>query len=171
LKIEPPVLLAMIVLCGAAQSAQSKDLGLAGTYELLMCKGECSFSERANVLRTAVIVILDRAIKRKDAERIDSTYHDLKSTEAKACYTLKYPDRQVSGVTAWSLDRKTISFTLVRSKDSWYSVRVERNGDVLRGVGNFWSAGVAPPPGFIPDTIVGRRRGPADVAACKAEVK
>jgi hypothetical protein len=165
------VLLAVVALAGGAQATEAKDRGNAGTYELLICKGPCSFTERGKVLRTAVIVILDRAIKRKDAERIDSTYHDLKSTEAKACYTLTYPDRQVSGVTAWSLDRKTISFTLVRSKDSWYSVRVERNGDVLRGVGNFWSAGVAPPPGFVPDTIVGRRRGPADVAACKAEAK
>lgn len=166
------VLLALIALSGAAQAAgKPKDHGVAGTYELLVCKGECSFTDGGNVLRTAVIVLFDRAMKRKDTERVNSTYQDLKSNEVRACYTLTYPDRRVSGVTAWSLDRKTLSFTLVHSKDSWYSIRVERNGDLLKGVGNFWSAGVAPPPGFVPDTIVGRRRGPADITACKAEAK
>jgi hypothetical protein len=166
LKIESLVLLA-IVLGGTAQSAVSKDRGIPGTYELLICKGPCSFTERGNVLRNAVIVLFDRAMSRKDVERIDSTYLNLHDDKAKACYVLSFPNRQVLGATAWMLDRKTLSFTLTRSKDSWYSVRVERNGDLLSGVGNFWSAGVAPPPNFIPDTIVGRRRGPPDISACK----
>jgi len=159
-------MLVLAVTAGAAQSAASKDRGIAGTYELLICKGPCAFSERGNVLRTGVIVLFDRAMKRKDVDRIDSAYHDFKNDPPKACYTLTYPNRQTSGVTSWTLEGKTLSFTLMRSKDSLYSVRVERKGDLLSGVGNFWSA--APPPGFIPDTIVGRRLGPADIAACKA---
>jgi hypothetical protein len=168
LKIQPLVLLTLAVVGGAAQSAGvSKDRGVAGTYELLICKGPCSFTERGNVLRTAVIVLFDRAMRRNDVARIDSTYLDFRYDNAKACYLLTYPNRRASGVTAWMLDRKTLSFTLMHSPDSWYSVRVERKGDLLSGVGNFWSAGVAPPPNFIPDTIVGRRRGPADISACK----
>lgn len=161
------LLLAMIAMSAAAHAAENKDRGVAGTYDLLICKGECSFTERRNVLRTAVIVLFDRAMRRDDVARIDSTYLDFRYDKAKACYLLNYPNRQASGVTAWMLDRHTLSFTLMHSPDSWYSVRVERKGDLLSGVGNFWSAGVAPPPDFIPDTIVGRRRGPADVAACK----
>jgi hypothetical protein len=157
----------LILTCSAAQSARSKDRAIAGTYELIICKGQCSFTERGNVLRTAIIVFFDRVMKRQDVERIDSTYHDFKYDPAKACYILTNPNRQTSGVTSWTLNGKTLSFSLMRSPDSWYSVRVERNGDLLKGVGNFWSAGVAPPAGFVPDTIVGRRRGPADVAACK----
>ena len=168
MKIESLVLLVVTVLGGAAQSALAKDRGVAGTYELLICKGECSFSERANVVRTGVIVLFDRSMKRKDIEGIDSTYLDFRYEPAKACYILTFPNGHTSGVTAWTLERKTLYFTLTHSPDSWYSVRVERKGDLLSGVGNYWSAGVAPPPGFIPDTIVGRRRGPADVAACKA---
>lgn len=171
MKIETLALFFAAVVSGAAQSAEaSKDQGVAGTYELLICKGRCSFTERGNVLRTAVIVLFGRAMKRKDVETLDPAYLDFRYDKAKACYVLTYPNRQSSGVTAWLLDRKTLSFTLVRSKDSWYSVRVERKGDLLSGVGNFWSAGVAPPPGFTPDTVVGRRRGPPDIAACRAAV-
>jgi hypothetical protein len=164
-------LLLAIVISAAARAAQTKDRGVAGTYDLLICKGECSFTERRNVLRTAVIVLFDRAMRREDVARIDPAYVDSRQGKARACYLLNYPNRQAAaGVSAWMLDRHTLSFTLVHSPDSWYSVRVERNGDLLSGVGNFWSAGVAPPPDFIPDTVVGRRRGPADVAACKSNV-
>lgn len=168
IKIETIALFFAVAVSGAAQSAKAgSDQGVAGTYELLICRGRCSFTERGNVLRTAVIVLFDRAMKRADIERIDPAYLDFRYDKAKACYVLTYPNRRSPGVTAWLLDRKTLSFTLVRSKDSWYSVRVERKGDLLSGVGNFWSAGVAPPPGFTPDTIVGRRRGPPDIAACQ----
>jgi hypothetical protein len=162
--------LAFAVMAGAGQPAHSKDRGVAGTYDLLICKGPCSFSDRKNVDRTAVIAIFDKAMKRKDVEGIDST-SDLKHDPVRACYLLTYPNRQKSGVTSWTLDGKTLSFSLMHSPESWYSVRVERAGDLLKGLGNFWSAGVAPPPGYMPDTIVGRRRGPADIGACKADVK
>lgn len=165
MKVELLVLV-FAVAAGAAQSAMGKDQGVAGVYELLICKGPCSFSERGNVLRTGVIVLFGRAMRRKDVDRIDSAHHDFKNDPPKACYTLTYPNRQTFGVTSWTLVGKTLSF-LMRSKDSLYAVRVERNGDMLKGVGNVWSA--APPPGFVPDTIVGRRRGPADIAACKAD--
>jgi hypothetical protein len=162
-----------IVLAGAlgsaAQAAVSKDRGVAGTYELLICRGQCSFSDRKNVDRTAVIAIFDRAIKRKDVEGIDSTYLDVKHDPARACYLLTYPNRQTAGVTSWTLSGQTLSFSLMHSPESWYSVRVERAGDLLKGFGNFWTAGVAPPPGYTPDTIVGRRRGPADISACSAK--
>jgi hypothetical protein len=164
------LLLAMSVMSTAARAAQNKDRGVAGTYDLLICKGKCSFTERSNVLRTGVIVLFDRAMKRNDVARIDPTYLDFRYDEAKACYLLIYPTRQASGVTAWLLDRHTLSFTLMHSPDSWYSVRVERQGDLLSGVGNLWSAGVAPPPDFVPDTVVGRRRGPADISMCTAKV-
>ena len=166
MKVKSLFLLAMTVMGGAAQSAVAKDRGVAGTYELLICKGACSFAERGNVVRTAVIVVFGRGMKRKDVERIDSSYLDFRYGEANACYMLTYPDRQRAGVTSWTLDRQTLAFSLMHSPDSWYSVRVERKGDLLKGLGNFWSAGVAPPPGYTPDTIVGKRRGPADISEC-----
>lgn len=161
--------LCVVLMAGVGQSVVSKDRGISGIYDLLICKGSCSFSERGNVLRTAVIVIFDRPMKRKDVARLDSTYRDFKYDPAKGCYILTYPNRQTIGVTSWTLNGETLSFSLMRSLDSWYSVRVERKGDLLSGVGNFWSAGVAPPANFVPDTIVGRRRGPADISACKGD--
>jgi hypothetical protein len=158
----------MAMMAGAAHSAQSKVRGIAGTYDLLICKGECSFSERSNVVRTAVVVIFDHEMRREEVERIDATYLNFRYDKAKACYMLAYPNRQTSGVTSWTLDGKTLSFSLMHSPDSWYSVRVERTGDMLRGTGNFWTAGVAPPPGYAPDRILGKRRGPADISICKA---
>lgn len=165
-------LLALMVLSSAPLSAVGKDRAVAGTYDLLICKGPCSFAERGNVLRTAVIVLFDRPMSPKDVQRIDSPYFSSRYDKANACYVLTYPNRKVSGATAWMLDRTTLSFTLMRSKekDSWYSVRVERKGDFLSGVGNFWSAGVAPPSDFVPDTVVARRRGLADISACEAAV-
>jgi hypothetical protein len=161
----------MTVLAGAAQSVESKDRALAGTYDLLICKGSpCSFAERANVVRSGVIVFLDRAMKGKDVARMDPAY-DFRREKANACFVLTYPIPQVHGATAWSLDGKTLSFILMRSKDSWYSVRVDRRGDMLSGVGNIWSAGVAPPPGFVTDTVVGRWRGTADISACEARAR
>lgn len=168
MKLALSLLLAMIVVSAAARAAENKNRAVAGTYDLLICKGTCSFTERRNVLRTAVIVLFDRAMRRDDVARIDSTYLDFRYDKAKACYVLSYPNRQASGVTAWMLDKHTLSFTLMHSPDSWYTVRVERKGDMLSGVGNVWSAGVAPPPDFVPDTIVGRRRGPADISLCTA---
>jgi hypothetical protein len=84
--------LALALIGAAAQSAQSKDRGVAGSYELLICKGPCSFTERGNVVRTAVIVIFDRAMKRKVVEQIDSTYHDFKYDPPRACSVLTYPN-------------------------------------------------------------------------------
>jgi hypothetical protein len=159
--------LAFAVVACAAQSAMGKDPGVAGTYEILICKGSCSFAQRGHVLGSGLIVLFDRAMNRKDVARLDPPY-DYRHEKANACYALTYPTPQASGVTIYSLDRETVSFVLMSSKDSWYSARVERKGDVLSGVGNFWSAGVAPPPGFVPDTIVGRRRGPPEIGACGA---
>ena len=155
--------LAFAVMVSAAPWAVGKDRGVAGTYELLICKGSCS--ARGNVLGTGVIVLFEHAMKRKDVAQLDPPY-DFRHEKANACYAVTYPVPQASGATIYSLDRDTVSFVLMRSKDSWYSVRVERKGDVLSGVGNFWSAGVAPPSGFVEDTVVGRRRGPADIGAC-----
>jgi hypothetical protein len=157
------VLCVIAVLAGAAQSVESKDRGVAGTYELLICKGSCSVS--GNVLGTGVIVLFEHAMKRKDVARLDPSY-DFRQEKPNACYAVTYPVPQASGATIYSLDRETVSFVLMRSKDSWYSVRLERKGDVLSGVGNFWSAGIAPPPGFVADTLIGKRRGPPDITAC-----
>jgi hypothetical protein len=156
--------LAFAVMAGAVQSAVGKDRGVAGTYELLICKGSCSAGGK---LGTGVIVLFEHAMKRKDVARLDPPY-DSRHEKANACYAVTYPVPQASGATIYSLDRDTVSFVLMRWKDSWYSVRVERKGDVLSGVGNFWSAGVAPPPGFVVDTLIGKRLGPPDIAACKA---
>jgi len=155
--------LAFAVMAGAAQSAVGKDRGVAGTYELLICKGSCSAGGK--VLGTGVIVLFEHAMKPKDVARLDPPY-DFRHEKANACYAVTYPVSKASGATIYSLDRDTVSFVLMRSKDSWYSVRVERKGDVLSGVGNFWSAGVAPPPGFVEDMLIGKRLGPPDIAAC-----
>ena len=91
------LLLAMTVMSAPARVAESKDRGVAGTYDVLICKGECSFTEHRNVLRTAVIVLFDRAMRRNDVAQIDPTYLDFRYGKATACYLLDYPNRQALG--------------------------------------------------------------------------
>jgi len=167
-------LLAMMLVGCSAQSADVKeDRGVAGTYELIICKGECSFSKPKNVIATAVVVLFDRMMTLKDMARIGPDYHYY-THDVNACYAvkLKAPAQSYAGVnrigiTPWVLDGHTIRFDLFHSPDAGYAVEVVRTGDVLAGTGTSWGAGMgAPPPEYTPDTIVGRRVGPADISKC-----
>jgi hypothetical protein len=70
MKIKLLSLLAMTVIGGTAQSADvSRVREVAGTYELIICKSACSFSEPGNVVATGVVVLFDHVMAREDVER------------------------------------------------------------------------------------------------------
>jgi hypothetical protein len=152
----------------------SKDRKIAGTYELIICKGACSFANRANAFATAVVVLFDDVMARADRERI-APFYNYDASDVRACYAV---DRKVQapsyvginnkiGVSPWKLDGNTIQFELFHSPDAGYAVVVNRTGHLLTGTGRSWGAGMgAPPHDYGPDTIVGRRLGPPDMAAC-----
>jgi hypothetical protein len=170
----PVTVLAAIGFLTAA-NAQSDDLSkarqVAGTYELLICKSTCSFSNQRNAFARAVVVLFDQPIARKPYIARQPYAID---PSLKACYLVKrnakaesYAGIQETGMTSWLLRGHTIQFDLYRSPDARYMVEVERTGDLLVGTGRSWGVGMgAPAPEYTPDRVVGRRVRPPDVSAC-----
>jgi hypothetical protein len=177
MRIEWLPLLAVTVIGGTAHPAGARTASdVAGTYELILCKGACSFAERRNVFATAFIVLFDGVMPLKDVDRIDPTYlYDPR--QINACYVVKrktdapsYADAGGIGVSTWQRDGHAIHLLLFHSPDAGYSVEVKRQGTLLAGSGTSSGVGMgAPPPGYDPDTIVGRRLGPPDVSVCRAD--
>ena len=177
MKIALISLLAMTAIGATAQSGDVSKVGpVAGTYELIICKSACSFSEPGNVFAKAVIVLLDHVMAQKDVEQINPSAY-FGDQPVRACFAVKrnfeaqsYAGIDETGVTAWLISGHTLEFTLFRSPDAGYSVEVERNGDLLAGTGRSWGVGMgAPPPEYSPDLVVGRRRGPPDISVCRPD--
>jgi hypothetical protein len=161
-------------MAGVARAVDSSS-EVPGTYELVICKSTCSFAEPGKVFATAVIVLFDHALVPQDLARIAPFYRDFEP--ARACFTVKrnfkaqsYVGIQKSGATPWQLRGSTLEFRLFQSPDAWYLVKVQLEGEALVGKGESGGAGVAHP-GYSADTIVGRRRGPPDISACKPDAE
>lgn len=166
------------LLVGATAAAQAADLGrvgpIAGTYELIICKGTCSFSDSRNVFATVVVVLFEDVMAQEDVERIDPSYH---SDPPNTCFVIKrkvnaqsYAGIKDKGVSPWLLRGDAIEFDLFHSPDAGYAVEIERRGNLLTGTGRSWGAGMgAPPPEYTPDIVVGRRVGPPNVSSCATE--
>jgi len=71
-------------------SVQAADLirehNIPGTYELVICKGDCSFSNRTTVFATAVVVLFEDVMAQADQERIDPYHYD--TGDVRACYVV-----------------------------------------------------------------------------------
>jgi hypothetical protein len=176
MKLSVPSLLAFAMSSHTVQAADpSDDNRDTGTYEFIICKGACSFSDRGNAFATAVVVLFDGVISRPDQERIEP-YHSHDPSEVRACYTIErqaearsYLGIKKTGITAWTLNGHTIQFDLFRSTDAGYVVEIDRTSGLLTGTGKSWGAGMgAPPVDYGPDTFVGRRLGPPDISACRS---
>ena len=90
MKIRLCPLLAITVISGSVQSAEPNKKGeVAGTYELIICKSACSFSDPTNVFARAILVLLDQAMTKKDADRIDPFYPVPPEELPNGCYFLK----------------------------------------------------------------------------------
>jgi hypothetical protein len=81
-----PLLVIAMVSCAVQASDVNKGREVTGTYEFIICKGACSFSDRRNVFATAVVVFFDGVISRRDKECIDPYYHYDPSD--RACYAV-----------------------------------------------------------------------------------
>jgi hypothetical protein len=178
-------LLAIVALCGAAHPANASPVDeVAGTYELLICKSACSFSDPHNAFTRATVVLLDHALTRGERELIDPDYHppDRASApvprrppefEMRGCFSLKHLAKaqsfaqiKTTGATPWQFKDGTLRFELYRSPDAGYFVELERKGRLLGGKGVSFGAGVANP-GYSDDVVVGRRLRDADISVCK----
>jgi hypothetical protein len=176
MKISAVVLLAVTVVACVVQPARvDSDSEIAGTYELIICKTACSFSNRDNVIAKADIVFLDHMMSLEEAQHINPLYN-ADTRDSNACYTVERSDeaKTYAGVrktdtSRWLISGNTIKFDLFRSPDAGYAAEVKRTGSSLLGTGESWGVGMgAPPKDYGPDIIVGRRVGPPDISVCKA---
>jgi len=181
----PAYLLAIVALCGTAHLANASPADeVAGTYELLICKNACSFSDPQNAFTRATVVLHDRPLTREERELIDPDYRppDRASTpvpprplefQLRGCFSLKHLAKaqsfvqiKTTGATPWQFKDGTLRFELYRSPDAAYLVELERKGGLLVGRGVSFGAGVANP-GYSHDVVVGRRLKGADTSLCK----
>jgi hypothetical protein len=167
-------IVAIAILSYTVQAADSgKDQAITGTYEFIICKGACTFSDRGNVFATAVVAFFDGPITWSDRQRIKPIYR-YDPSDVRACYAVSrkvqvksYLGIQKTGVSEWKFDGHTLQFMLFHSADAGYVVEVDRTGDLLIGTGKSWGVGGgAAPPGYGTDTAIGRRLGPADISVC-----
>src|SRR5262245_37957516 len=131
-------MLGMVLIGSSALSADLSTVGeVAGTYDLIICKSTCSFSDSANVFAKAVVVLLDHEMARKDVERIDPECLDVdcRNEPATGCYSLKkianaesFAASMRTGITPWRLFGETLEFNLFHTVDAGYVVNLEREG-------------------------------------------
>jgi hypothetical protein len=87
MKISALPVFAIAIFGYAVQAADSnRDPAISGTYEFIVCKGACSFSDRGNVFATAVVVFFDGVMTPSDQERIDPYHYD--PIDVRACYVV-----------------------------------------------------------------------------------
>jgi hypothetical protein len=177
MKLSVLALLAVAVVGCAGLSAHADTVSqVAGTYEIIICKRACSFSDRENVIATAALVLFDHVMTLEEWSRIDPNYN-YDTRDSNACYTVSrkdgaqtYAGVSKKGISPWVLNGDTIEFNLFRSPDAGYSVEVNQTGNLLAGTGKSWGAGMgAPPKEYGPDIIVARRLGPPNISACRAK--
>ena len=153
--------------------AASEQGTVAGTYELLACKGACSFAKPETAFAKGMVVLFNDVMSKKEVERVDPFHSGPPDEKIRACFTgdnLKGGESfiftQRTGVSSWSLKGKKLEFSLLFAIDAGYDVEASREGDVFSGKGVSWSAPEPPGQGYGPDSIVGRRKGPPNISAC-----
>jgi hypothetical protein len=149
--------------------------GPAGAFELLICKGTCSFSERSNVVAQGVLVMVPTALapsersalRKRGFERVH--WGD---QPPNACFVLDtvVRDRTFAGlvrtgIASWSLRGSSLTIGLYSSPDAGYSATIRLIGDRLEGDGTSWG-GAEDEPNSGQDTLVGRRVGAAFPMKC-----
>jgi hypothetical protein len=146
MKISMSCLLAVTVVGCAAQPANVGAGGeVAGTWQLIICKSECSFSSRQNVFATATVVLFDRVLTLEEMQRINPIY--INTHDVNACYEVDAQAGARSYVRiktnygTWESTDNTVRFQLFRSPDAGYSVVIERFGNTLKGSGTSWGVG------------------------------
>jgi hypothetical protein len=146
----------------------------AGTYDILVCDGSCSFRDATNVIVKGQIVLFEKPLETSDLQRFDESRFSHHFGEAiNGCFTLEtlrkssiYAGGENIGVTSWSEQAGHLRFSLYHSPDAGYSVTVERTGSGLTGSGSSWGAGIAAPEHPSKEIVIARRTGAARISNC-----
>jgi hypothetical protein len=157
-----------------AVAAGSPGDAVAGTYDILICSGACSFDQQTNVVVKGRIVLFAEKLEKVDLQRFDENRFSHHFGEAiNGCFTLEtvrkasiYAGGEKIGVTSWSRQGSQFSFSLYHSPDAGYQVSVERTTAGLSGTGASWGAGAAAPKNPSKETVIARRTGDASISNC-----
>jgi len=166
-------LLALLYLGTTSAAASVSESEVIGTYELLLCKSECSFENLAAAITRGTVVLFKDPLSQEDVEKLDR-FHRARAEEVlRACFSGVRPEHaetyafiQKTGATTWSFENNVLKFGLFRSPDAGYEAELRLRGDVLSGEGHSWGAGAGAPRFSPVDVIVGRRVGPPNLSAC-----
>jgi len=161
-----------IALSGLAWADEKSDDVIAGTYDIRLCQGPCSFTDTTNVAAQGTLILFAKPLEKADLDRFNERrFWHTTGEPVNGCYTLERINGSKIvigdvGVTSWSWNEGKYDLALFRSPDAGYAVTVERTPTGLSGSGHFWGAGVAAPETPTQEIVVARRTGPADIANC-----
>ncbi len=147
-----------------------------GSYDLLVCKGPCSFTSADNVLvRGFVVLEADEFEVSEVIEPIRQQfdYGYAWAGNPRGCFVLETLERNRTyagiiplGFSRWSWRNSELRFELYASPDAWYNTQLNVTADGFKGRGVSSGVGAAAPPGWLPDLVIGRRTGPPDRMKC-----
>lgn len=175
-----PLMLCIVGLANSSSTAGAADVAgsaIAGTYEILICRGVCASSNDANVLVKGHVVLFaggldDATVKRLDPSYYPSTPHE----RPNGCYELVraqkvdragYAGISPFGITGWYYREDAVAFGLYHSPDAGYEAIVKPTSGGLSGHGTSWGAGAAAPTEPDIQTVLARRVGDSDVRSCE----
>jgi len=173
-----PVLVCMALLSdpGAHCAAAAPDV-IAGTYEIQICKGPCSFARTTNVISKGELVLFAHELQKEDLKRFDGNrFRHLYGEPVNGCFAIAAPgttaaklSAQDIGLTSWSKQQGQYRFSTYRSPDAGYVVSVSRTKAGLAGTGASWGVGVAAPDHPTKEYVIARRTGKATISKCVFE--
>ena len=165
-----PLFLALMSLPTLSHSV-TPETNASGTYEIIVCKESCSFSDMTNVFARGIVVLDDHRLPTRDGTQVEPSFIGPNEV-ARACYSMNvlrkadsFAGLSKQGISSWRMSGGVIEFSIFRSADAGYEVSAHLNGAELFGYGSSWGAGVAAPH-YTNDTIVGKRVGPPDIKNC-----
>lgn len=155
-------------------AAGSPNAEIAGTYDILVCSGTCSFDGETNVAVKGRVVLFAEPLQTSDLQKFDENRLSHHFGEPiNGCFTLEivhkspiYAGIEKIGLTSWSDQEGQIQFSLYHSPDAGYQVSVVRKAPGLAGSGSSWGAGSAESGHKSNERVIARRTGAADLANC-----
>jgi hypothetical protein len=164
-----------VLLAAAPPAVDPQIANVPGTYELLVCKGPCSFGSPENVAVRGVLVLTaerftTEAINPFSPQQFKYAYSF--SADPNGCFVIDTVKEKQTyagiielGLTSWTSNAGRVRFDLYASADAWHSSTVTVSAGGFEGTGGSGGVGLAEAH-LGPDILKGRRIGPANLDAC-----
>jgi hypothetical protein len=124
-------------------SASGQQRDIAGTYEVILCSGDCNFDEKDHVIVKGYFVFFNQPIDKETLKRQWANFDTQFSVNPTACFSLeplKGSSRTFAGIirngtTAWSQSKNSdaIEFPVYASADGSCKIVGESTGKLFRG--------------------------------------